>query len=88
MDHTTDEWRKAWLYEHHYDHRGTIPQTEGIRTPRWKYTRYLGTDPLFEELFNLKRDPHEQHNLADKPEHASILKEMRGKWAELAKAAE
>jgi uncharacterized sulfatase len=30
-----------------------------------------------EELYNLRNDPHEQHNLADDEQHAEILRELR-----------
>ena len=36
-----------------------------------------------EELYDVKVDPHEIHNLADSPEHQAMLKELRGaldKW--------
>ncbi len=33
-------WRDAWFYQHIFRHR-TIPKTEGIRTDRWKYVRWV-----------------------------------------------
>jgi len=73
-------WRKEWFYEHHYDNRGWIPPTEGVRGERWKYTRYLDTSPVFEELFDLETDPHEERNLARQAAHSARLEEMRGRW--------
>jgi arylsulfatase A-like enzyme len=32
-----------------------------------------------EELYDLKNDPHELHNLATSPEYAATLKELQGK---------
>jgi arylsulfatase A-like enzyme len=45
-----------------------------IRDDRWKLIRY----PLvnYTQLFDLKTDPHELHNLADRPDHAEKVKEM------------
>ena len=57
------EWRSEWFYEHLLEHR-TIPKTEGIRGERWKYAQYIGRDPVFEELYDLKADPEERSNLA------------------------
>ncbi len=72
-------WRTEWFYEHTYEH-AWIPRTEGVRTETWKYTRYLDTHPLFEELFDLEHDPHEQRNLAHDPAHRDRLEAMRERW--------
>ncbi len=80
-------WRREWFYEHHYGHKGRIPRTEGVRTGQWKYTRYIDSQPLYEELFDLQADPFEEHNLAPGPQHADALKRMRQRWGELAEAA-
>jgi arylsulfatase A-like enzyme len=45
-------WRRDWFYEHRFAN-DWIPQTEGVREERWKYTRYINTKPEFEELFDL-----------------------------------
>jgi arylsulfatase A-like enzyme len=73
-------WRKEWFYEHLFDNRGWIPPTEGIRNERWKYTRYIDTHPLFEELFDLENDLHEERNLAKDPRQRAKLEEMRERW--------
>ena len=59
----------------------TIPASEGLRTPDWKYFRYQG-DLDHEELYNLKMDPLEKKNLADKKKYAEVLGEMRSKFEE------
>ncbi|MBK9166967.1 MAG: sulfatase [Bryobacterales bacterium] len=73
-------WRREWFYEHHFSHDGWIPQTEGIRTNRWKYTRYLDTQPLFEALFDLAADPREARNLAREEQGQPSLLELRERW--------
>jgi arylsulfatase A-like enzyme len=80
-------WRTEWFYEHHYGHKGRIPRSEGVRTDRWKYVRYIDPKPPLEQLFDLENDPHELRDLASDPAHAKRLKVMRASWEKLAAAA-
>ena len=59
-----------------------------IRTDKYKFIRYLNhmvPHPKFgklfpaEELFDLERDPKEQHNLAANPDYQQIKKELSAK---------
>jgi|YelNatPaOPRAMG01_1025707.scaffolds.fasta_scaffold03476_5 arylsulfatase A-like enzyme len=81
-------WRRDWFYEHSYRHQGWIPATEGVRTTRWKYTRYIDTQPLFEELFDLASDPLEKRNLAGDSTHAARLENLRARWQTWVRALE
>ena len=45
-----------------------------IETPQWKLIRYPKVDRT--QLFNLKDDPNEIRNLADKPEFATKVAEL------------
>ncbi len=69
-------WRKDWFYEHLFEHPG-IPKTEGVRTERWSYCRFIESEPLYEELYDLETDPDEDKNLATSAEHAEQLEIMR-----------
>ncbi len=83
-------WRTDFFYEHTFTARGWIPRVEGVRGERWKYTRYLDTDPLFEELYDLQNDPFEERNLAPDPAYRSVLERMRERyrlWKEALAAA-
>jgi arylsulfatase A-like enzyme len=73
-------WRHDWFYEHWFRYTGWIPGTEGVRSTRWKYTRYIDTDPLFEEMYDLQSDPRETNNLATSREQAARLQRMRSRW--------
>ena len=77
-------WREDWYYEHTYanppQHR--IPQTEGVRTKQWKYTRYPDVTPPYEQLFHLAADPQELQNLAADPAYAATLAKLRARCDE------
>jgi arylsulfatase A-like enzyme len=49
-----------------------IPNSECIRTEEWKFIRYP-IHPEYVELYNLKNDPWEEHNLAEKPEYKKLI---------------
>jgi len=74
------DWRQEWFYEHHFTAGGRIPESEGIRTRTWKYIRYINQEPLHEELYDLKHDPLEEHNLARDPNHQGKLNALRERW--------
>ncbi len=48
-----------------------------IKLDAWKYVYYHDYEQ--EELFNLDQDPSELRNLADQPEHAALVAELRKK---------
>ena len=75
-----EPWRSEWFYEHLFENAG-LPKSEGLRTDRWKYGRYIGCDPLFEELFDLRADPLEERNLARDPAHSGTLNQLRSRWS-------
>ena len=84
------EWRPEWFYEHTYNTkppRRPIAKSEGVRTERWKYIRYIEHDPPYEQLFDLKSDPGEERNLTGLAEHAGILADMRARWERLGQQA-
>lgn len=68
------DWRTAFLGEHLMETHW-IPKSEGIRTERYKYFRYLD-HKNYHELYDLKADPLEKVNLANKPEYQDLLKQM------------
>ncbi len=58
-----------------YGLRGRQPKAM-IREGQWKYTYWLHDIP---ELYNLKLDPEELHNLAAEPEHSAKAGELRAR---------
>ena len=79
------EWRDDFYYDHPYGHGGKIPRTVGVRGERYVYTRYIDSDPPFEQLFDLHLDPNQLSNLASQTEHADLLQRLRNRCDELAK---
>ncbi len=83
--------RSDFFYEHLFVNRpggkgpNLIPQSEGVVSLRYKYLRYIEQEPVYEELFDLEKDPHEERNLAGEPGSQALLKAMRARWAELRK---
>lgn len=53
-----------------------IPDSRGVRTDRWKYIRYSITIPEVEEMYDLKNDPYELHNLVKDPVYAKEKKQL------------
>ena len=74
------ENRSLWFFEHHFPNNGWIPSSEGIRTERWKYIHYTDNAAPFEELYDLKSDPFETHNLAGQPANAARQKVLTRYW--------
>jgi arylsulfatase A-like enzyme len=92
------DWRKDVFLENLFTDQ-EYPRAESVRGERFKYIRYFsrekdrgqylpdasieGEQPIYEELFDLSKDPKEQTNLATNPEYASILKVHRERCQEL-----
>jgi len=74
--------RTEFFYEHH-TRKDIIPPSEGVRTERWKYIRWVESTPVVEELYDLAADPGEERNLAEFPEHAKTLAGLRERWRKL-----
>ena len=74
---TPDDWRDALLMQCNGVENYVTQRT--IRTHDWRYT-YNAFD--FDELYDLRADPHEMTNLADDPRHESTKRELCARmWA-------
>lgn len=70
IDGAEVESRQEILTEHLWDHP-EIPQTEAVRTDRWKYIRYP-QHTEFEELYDLENDPAEKNNVVFEQRYSEI----------------
>lgn len=68
-------WRQEWFYSHLFPGmppRVTIPRSEGLRTERWKYLRWIDENPVREEVYDLRQDPEEVQDLSAQPVRARL----------------
>jgi N-acetylglucosamine-6-sulfatase len=72
-----DMFYEYWVELTHY-----IPRTLCVRTEDWKYIEYPDLDDI-DELYDLKSDPAELHNLSQAPEHAEKKREMKARLQRL-----
>lgn len=82
------EWRTSWFYYYNYEKQFPYtPNVRGVRTESWKYMHYPhgdgSPDRHMAELYDLRADPGELHNLIDDPNAASTLKELQVELARL-----
>lgn len=86
-------WRTAWFYEYNYEAQFPYtPNVRGIRTAEWKYIHYPHgdgqTDRHLAELYNLRTDPEERHNLIRDPQHAATVQRLQKDLVALMKQTE
>jgi arylsulfatase A-like enzyme len=77
-----EAWREDFLFEHLFQH-ARIPRSDGVVAGRYKYLRYIDQEPVYEQLFDLKTDPHETLNVAGDPDHGEVLRRMRDRYGQL-----
>lgn len=81
-------WRDRIFYEYFWEYDFPMtPTIFGVRTDKYKYTRYYGIWDQ-NELYDLENDPNEMYNLIEKPEHQATVKELANQlltWLETTK---
>ncbi len=81
------KWRDSFLIEYYSDK--VFPRIlqmgyKAVRNGRWKYIHYLELGGM-DELYDLKSDPYEMHNLITDPGAARALAEMKQEMERLLK---
>ena len=77
-------WREDFYCENHFCvPEQYYPIMEGVRTTRWKYVRYPEMKPVYEQLFDLARDPGETNDLARSPSVRADLERLRTRCDQL-----
>lgn len=75
--------RKDFFYQHYFLGGPRIPKVEGVVTQRFKYMNYI--EHNFEELYDIRYDPHETTNLAQNPVYKPELNRLRKRFGVLQK---
>jgi arylsulfatase A-like enzyme len=79
------KWKDKIFYEYYWERAFPMtPTTFGIRTDQYKYIYYWGVWDM-EELYDLKNDPNEMHNLIHDPKYKDMIKELNNElftWLE------
>lgn len=70
-------WRDAFMFEYFFEpNLPATPAMVAVRTSRAKLVVYPER-PDWVELFDLRADPYERHNLAASPKHTELLKTLQ-----------
>ncbi|WP_170834996.1 sulfatase family protein [Terriglobus roseus] len=69
--------QRAWYVEHKFPDAGLIPSSRAVRSLHWKYIQYTDNAAPFEEIYDLRNDPHEVKNLAVDASHQGMLAKLR-----------
>jgi len=74
--------RKDFFMEHVgvIDVETPIPDSRGVRSDEWKYIRYVNVEPEVEEMYHIKTDPLESHNLAHDEHYTEIKKQLQKRY--------
>ena len=73
------KWREA-LYYHYYEYPGphSVKRHYGVRTDRYKLIHFYNNIDQW-ELYDLKEDPTEMHNLYGEKGYGDVTKDLHAK---------
>ena len=82
---SADDWRQS-IYYHYYEYPHgwhNVKRHCGVRTEQYKLIHFYQDD--YWELFDLKNDIHEMHNVYENPEYVNIVNDMKKELKRLQK---
>jgi len=62
------------------DAENPIPDSRGVRSEEWKYIRYVNAEPEVEEMYHIRVDPLESHNLANDTNYIEIKDQLQKRY--------
>jgi arylsulfatase A-like enzyme len=68
-------WRRE-IYYHYYERSFGLTPHYGVRTNRYKLLHFYGAVNSW-ELYDLKKDKSEMHNLVNDPEYAKVIERLK-----------
>lgn len=72
-----EDWREDLLYEYYWEFNYPMtPTTFALRTDNFKLIQYHGIWDT-EELYDIRNDPKEMHNLIDNPDYLEVRVKLR-----------
>ncbi len=82
---TPSDWRTS-MYYHYYEYPAvhSVKRHYGIRTERYKLIHFYYDIDAW-ELFDLKEDPLELHNVYDDPRYKDVVAQLKSELAQLRK---
>jgi arylsulfatase A-like enzyme len=76
IDGRAKQWRTEFFYQH-LAVPYAAPPSEGLVGTRYKYIAYVGRNPPYAELYDLKTDPHESVNLIANAKYKAVLDSLK-----------
>lgn len=74
-----EDWRTELLYEYYWEFNyPSTPTTFALRTDDYKFIQYHGVWDT-EELYDMRSDSAEMHNLIEDPQYLGVVAELRAK---------
>ena len=80
---TPKDWRTSMYYRYYHPGDHNVAAHYGVRTDRYKLIYFDKLDQW--ELYDLKNDPIEMHNLYDDPTSAALIKQLKAELYRLKK---